>query len=145
MEVLGVDNNNVHVPLLPDYQENTLILLVQSPRVLYVYWELSPGLKNLLEENEKVQIRLNVEDHTPFCTAELDMSQKSFYFTEVEPGHMYNCEIGIINHEKLFCPLLRSNSVRTPLDHPADVRSPAEASTNNVPSSSSWGLPKVIK
>jgi hypothetical protein len=137
-----VDNEHIPVPLPPDYHENALFLLVQSPQVLYVYWELSPGLKESFEEKEKVQIRLNMEGRGPFYTTDIDMDQKSFYFSEVEPGFAYNCEIGIINHENLFYPLLRSNSVSTPLDRPAKGQSFAEAPPNSLPSSSSWSLPK---
>lgn len=140
-----MDNEHITVPLPPDYHENALFLLVQSPRVLYVYWELSPGLKDLLEEKEKIQIRLNMEGRGPFYTTKLNMSQKSFYFSDVEPGFAYNCEIGIINHEGLFCPLLRSNSVSTPLDRPLEGKSQVEAPPVNLPSSSSWVLPKGDK
>jgi hypothetical protein len=140
-----VDHEHAPVPLPPDYHENTLFLLVQSPRVLYVYWELAPGLKELLEDEEKVQIRLNIEGRGAFYTADLDMLQKSFYFSDVEPGLAYNCEIGTINHENEFFPLLRSNSVNTPLDRPADGRAPAGGPPDVLPSSSSWILPKVIK
>jgi hypothetical protein len=137
-----VDHQHIPVPLPPDYHENALFLLVQSPRVLYVYWELSPGLKDLLEKKEKVQIRLNMEGRGPFYTTGFNMSQKSFYFSDVEPGLAYNCEIGIVSRDDLFYPLLRSNSVSTPLDRPADGRSLAEAPPDNLPSSSSWVLPK---
>ena len=140
-----MDHEHIPVPLPPDYHENTLFLLVQSPRVLYVYWELSPGLKELLGDEEKVQIRLNIDGRGVFYTADLDMSQKSFYFTDVEPGLAYNCEIGIMNHENVFYPLLRSNSVNTPFDRPADGLVPAEGPPDALPSSSSWILPKAIK
>lgn len=152
--VFKVDNKHIPVPLPPDYHENVLFLLVQSPKVLYVYWELSPGLKELLEEEEKVQIRLNIEGRGAFFTTDLDMSQKSFYFSDVEPGFAYNCEIGIMNHENVFYPLLRSNSVNTPLDRPADSLPQAEKTpsdnmppaeeppSDNMPSSSSWVLKK---
>lgn len=140
-----MDNEHITVLLPSDYHENALFLLVQSPRVLYVYWELSPGLKDLLEDKEKVQIRLNIESRGPFYTTDLNMSQKSFYFSDVEPGFTYNCEIGIINQEDLFYPLLRSNSVTTPLDRPAEGQSLLEEPPNSINSLSSWGLTKGDK
>lgn len=140
-----MDNEHISVPLPPDYYENTLFLLVQSPKVLYVYWELSPGLKDSLEEKGKIQLRLNIEGRGPFYTTELDMSLKSFYFSDVEPGLTYNCELGSITQENSFYPLLRSNSVNTPLDRPAGEQILKEAPPDILPSSSSWGLQKSGK
>jgi hypothetical protein len=56
-----VDKNYGQIPLPHDYNENAMHLLVQSPRVLYAYWELSPGLKNVFSEKKGVQIRLNAQ------------------------------------------------------------------------------------
>jgi hypothetical protein len=136
-----VDKNYGHIPLPQDYNENALHLLVQSPRVLYVYWELSPGLKNVLSERKGIQLRLNVQGQGPYFTTDLDLSKKSHYFSGVEPGLSYNCEIGIVDIGNEFYPLLRSNTVVSPLERPvgecgldweADPLSPATFS------SSSW-------
>jgi hypothetical protein len=136
-----VDKQYGQIPLPPDYNENALYLLVQSPRVLYVYWELSPGLRNLFSEKKGVQIRLNLQGRGPYYTTDLDLSKKSHYFSEVVPGQSYNCEIGIINWGDEFYPLLRSNSVVAPDEHPAEKCGPEEYPEPGTPltfSSSSW-------
>jgi len=115
-----VEDINYHVLLPPNYDENALFLMFQSPRVLYAYWELSPGLKKLLYMHKKVQIRLNAEGHKVCHTHDIALSQKSFYFMDIEPGQSYYCEIGIINLGDQFYPLLCSNTVTTPLDHPRE-------------------------
>lgn len=118
--------NKISLP--PDYNESRLHLLMQSPRVLYVYWELSQGLKEALY-GEKIQLRLNIEGRMPCYTSEISLSEKSYYFSDVEPGLSYNCEIGIFNTENEFFPLLRSNSIAVPNDKPPEGQSPVEYRT----------------
>lgn len=132
--------------LLPSgYDENALFLLVQSPKVLYAYWELSPGLKEALKEalseEKKVQIRLNIEGRGPFYAGEISLSERNFYFSEVEPGFSYNCEIGISRSGGDFYPLLRSNPVTAPIDRPLEgsaVKDPY--SFLSIFNESSWTL-----
>ncbi|MDD4334256.1 MAG: DUF4912 domain-containing protein [Desulfotomaculaceae bacterium] len=113
------------------YHENILSLLIQSPRILYAYWELSPGLKSALSEKERVQIRLNT-GVSSFCQAyDFDLNEKNYYFKDVQPGMSYNCEIGTLNEDNLFLPLLRSNTIFAPNDLPCNptnkVNSPSSA------------------
>lgn len=114
-----MESHRVPISLPQDYNENAIFLMVQGPRVLYAYWELSPGLKELLNAKKNVQIRLNIEGRGPCFACDLDLSQRSFYFFDLEPGLSYNCEIGIINSgNQFFYPLLRSNTANTPHDRP---------------------------
>jgi hypothetical protein len=103
---------NKFVPV--EYNENALSLMVQSPTVLYAYWELSHGLKNTLSGKKKVQIRLNIEGDGVRQTYDIDLSEKSYYFYDVQPGLSYNCELGTVDDYDMFLPLLRSNTVNTP-------------------------------
>lgn len=138
-----MEDHHTPISLPPDYNESALFLLVQGPKVLYAYWELSPGLKDALNEKKKVQIRLNVEGRGHYCTYDIDLSKKSYYFSDVEPGLSYNCEIGIFNSGNQFYPLLRSNSVATPHDRPSDGHSPNEdhaVSSSSIFNISSWAL-----
>lgn len=135
--------NPIFLP--PDYNENALFLLVQSPKVLYAYWELSPGLKDALALNEekKAQIRLNIDGCGPYYTCEIGLSIRSYYFSDVEPGLSYNCEIGIFHSDDDFYPLLRSNSVTAPHDRPSDGRNMGHDltySSSSVFNMSSWAL-----
>ena len=131
MEDYGVPNS-----LPPDYHENTLFLMVQNPRVLYAYWELSPGLRNILSEKKKVQIRLNIEGDGISQTFDIDLSKKSCYFENIEPGLPYNCEIGILNPGNEFFSLLRSNSVTAPHEQPPEgFRSREGDSLSRLPDS----------
>ncbi|NLI11858.1 DUF4912 domain-containing protein [Pelotomaculum propionicicum] len=100
--------------LPPEYQENALFLMVQSPRVLYAYWELSPGLKNTFSEKKRIQIRLNIEGKGICQICDIDLLKKSYYFENIQPGLTYNCEIGTLNNRNEFFPLLRSNPATAP-------------------------------
>jgi len=115
-----VEDYNIPKSLPPDYQENALFLLVQSPRVLYAYWELSPGLKNTLSEKKRIQIRLNIEGDGISQTCDIDLFKKSHYFENIQPGLPYNCEIGILNTGDEFFSLLRSNSLTAPCEQPPE-------------------------
>ncbi|MFX4260622.1 DUF4912 domain-containing protein [Pelotomaculum propionicicum] len=115
-----------------EYHENALILMFQSPKVLYAYWELSPGLRNTLSGKKNVQIRLNINGKGIIQVFDFDLTKKSYYFENVIPGKSYNCEIGTLNEDNIFLPLLRSNIISAPHDLPGSV-SPGEA---NSPSSS---------
>jgi len=106
------DIKNMFVPI--EYNENALSLMVQSPTVLYAYWELSHGLKSTLSGKKKVQIRLNIEGDGVRQTYDIDLSEKSYYFNDVHPGISYNCELGTVDDYDMFLPLLRSNTVNTP-------------------------------
>lgn len=120
--------NPKNISLPPGYNESRLLLLMQSPRILYVYWELSQGLKQALS-GKKIQLRLNAGGQDPFCTTQTDLLQKSYYFTDVEPGLSYYCEIGVLNAENEFFPLLRSNFVNVSAEKPSEGQGPVEFST----------------
>lgn len=125
--------NQKYKKTLPaEYHENALFLMIQGPKVLYAYWELSPGLKNTLGQKNNAQIRLNIEGKGLCQLYDFDLTEKSYYFENVQPGMSYNCEIGIFNHDNIFLPLLRSNTIFAPHDLPpegpsGDVNSPSSA------------------
>jgi hypothetical protein len=125
---------NKFVPI--EYNENALSLMVQSPTVLYAYWELSHGLRNTLSGKKKVQIRLNIEGDGVSQTYDIDLSEKSYYFNDVQPGLSYNCELGTVDDYNIFLPLLRSNTVNTPRVMPSqDSVLPGEAAPTSFSSS----------
>jgi hypothetical protein len=124
---------NKFVPV--EYNENALSLMVQSPTVLYTYWELSHGLKNTLSGKKKVQIRLNIEGDGVRQTYDIDLPEKSYYFNDVQPGLSYNCELGTLDDYDIFLPLLRSNTVSTPRVTPSHGSVlPGEAAPTSISS-----------
>lgn len=120
------------VSLPTGYEENTLFLLVQSPRVLYVYWELSPGQRAALAEKGKLQLRLNITGMGPYRRYDIQPFWNSFYFDGVLPGYEYICEIGVLGESGDFYPTLYSNTVFTPPEKPVGEH-------ENAGGSSFWG------
>jgi len=102
-----------------EYEKNTLVLMVQSPRVLYVYWELSVGQRAALVKRGKLQLRLNVVNAGPFCVHEIMPQWDSFYFSGVESGCNYICDISVVGENCECYPLIYSNTVFTPAEGPA--------------------------
>ena len=102
------------VSLPSHYEDNTLVLMVQSPRVLYVYWELSPAQRAALVKKGKLQLRLNIVNSGPSRANEIQPFWESFYFTGVEPGRAYYCDLSVIEGNDELYPLIYSNTVFTP-------------------------------
>jgi hypothetical protein len=103
------------------YGENALCLLVQSPRVVFAYWELSEGHIRTVTEHGDLFLELNnlvlqdgslVRGH--LCSKiKLPPFTGNWYFHDLDPGCFYYCELGF-EQDGMFYPLLRSNWVETP-------------------------------
>lgn len=119
------------VTLPTGYKENTLVLLAQSPRVLYAYWELSPCQKAALVKKGQLQLRLSVVNKGTYRTYDIKPSRNSFYFSDVEPGLEYCCDINVTNSNGELYPLIYSNSVLTPPEKPTKANGYAGGSSKN--------------
>jgi hypothetical protein len=100
--------------------ENTLVLLVQSPRVLFTYWEVSAAVRESLKGREMV-LRLCAAENGRFSPREVvapPFFTGDWYFRGVVPGGRYCCELGWTEDEG-FYPLLCSEVVETPPDKAA--------------------------
>jgi hypothetical protein len=100
--------------------ENTLVLLVQSPRVLFTYWEVSAAVRESLKGREMV-LRLCTAENGRFSPREVvapPFFAGDWYFRDVIPGGHYRCELGWTENGG-FYPLLYSEVVETPPDKAA--------------------------
>lgn len=110
--------------LLP-IRENALYLLVQSPRVIFAYWDLSEGHIKTINEHGDLYLQLHtlgaknsppeesaLEESTLYEEVKVPFTNR-WYFHSLEPGNLYFCELGI-KQNGMFYPLLRSNRVQTP-------------------------------
>lgn len=102
------------------YFENRLILMAQSPRVLYAYWELSPGQKAALAEKSNLKLRLNKLGDGTCRVCDIDPNAHSYYFDGVDPGKLYNCDLSTIDDNGGFYPFITSNTVLAPREKPVD-------------------------
>lgn len=106
------------VGLPSGYFENRLILMAQGPRVLYAYWELSPGQKIALAEKSRLKLRLNKVGDTTCRVCDIDPGANNYYFNGVDPGMLYSCDLSAIDKNGDFYPFISSNTVMTPPEKP---------------------------
>ncbi|MGO4268420.1 DUF4912 domain-containing protein [Paenibacillus sp. TAF58] len=107
---------------------DTLHLLVQSPTVLFAYWQLSGRKKNMVLEHfdtdwQALQPTLRfyhvtdlpIDSHQAHNVSELHLPQgESCFLSGFHPGQSYFADLGIMNEQGQFLPLLRSNLIQTP-------------------------------
>ncbi|MEW6181880.1 MAG: DUF4912 domain-containing protein [Bacillota bacterium] len=112
------------------YKENSLVLLVQNPTVLFAYWEISDAAWALFADR-KMSLRLYslADGNYSACgTASPSFSIGTWYFRGITPGERYRCELGWWENGEFF-PLLCSDVVEVPPDKvlsPTKVRRRAE-------------------
>lgn len=118
----------VSLPL--NYNDNTLVLMVQTPRTLFVYWDLSPSQRAALAAKNGLQLRLNVVNGGVNRAFNIKPSWDSFYITGVEPGLDYYCDISVKGENGEYYPVIYSNTLSTPQEHPG---------TEKTAGSNFWG------
>jgi len=106
------------ISLPANYNDNTLVLMVQTPRTLYVYWDLSPSQRAALANKKKLLLRLNVANRGVYRLFDIKHFWDSFYITGVEPGLDYYCDISIEEENNICYPIIYSNTSSTPQEHP---------------------------
>jgi hypothetical protein len=110
------------VSLPSHYDDNTLVLMAQTPHTLYVYWDLSPNQRAALAVKNKLQLRLNIVNRGVYRTFDIKPSWDSFYITGVEPGVAYYCDISIKEENGEYYPIIYSNTLSTPQEQPGTVK-----------------------
>jgi hypothetical protein len=92
--------------------------MAQSPRVLYAYWELSPGQKIALAEKSHLKLRLNKVGDGTCRVCDIDPGANNFYFDGVDPGTLYSCDLSSVDNNGDFYPFISSNAVMSPAERP---------------------------
>lgn len=104
------------------YNENTLVLLVQNPVVIFAYWELSAGQWRTLAAYGEPRLRLYRHKGDPCRADGVELTEEvvlppytdNWYFKNLKPSGSYYSELGYYGPGGMFYPLLRSNRVETP-------------------------------
>jgi len=98
------------------YGDNTVVLLVQTPRVVYAYWEITPAAWHTLTGRGVFTLRFWEGDGAgTHRDVYPDLRAGNWYFRDVKPGVSCFCEIGC-TEQGVFYPFLRSAPVTTPFD-----------------------------
>ena len=121
------ENKTENIPeLKKTYLKDKIVALAVNPEFLYFYWDFSNQTKKLMEEviSKNLKTYLRVYDvtyiifnrnnaHTSW-DYEIGKGLKDYYVHVPFANASYIAEIGYINENGLFIPLLRSNSAHTP-------------------------------
>lgn len=119
---------------LPSFYARDLVkLMVQSPDVLFVYWEITwPRMRMVASyfqsDYQAIQKGIRLYDVTDryfnganahaYRDIYVHEEASSWYIRGVQPGRTYIADFGLF-HEDRFCPILRSEPVATPRNQPA--------------------------
>ncbi|WP_195572037.1 DUF4912 domain-containing protein [Paenibacillus sp. 1001270B_150601_E10] len=121
-----------HSPLTavwpPTYRHSFIHLMVQSPHVLFVYWDVHERKRNMIAAHYRtpwsslpkiIRFYAYEEETTAFdrpaMWVDIEVGEtSSWYYREAIPKMIYAADYGIANQDGQFVPLLRSNKSRTP-------------------------------
>lgn len=109
-----------------DYGDTRLTLLVQDPYFIHAYWELSPSVRRHFGiENsghgQDVIIRVYHADTDDFFDVHVNDNARSWYFNVPHPNRPYFAEIGLMEPNGLFRPIVRSNMIEVPSDRASSL------------------------
>ena len=106
-------------PLPASYKMDRARLLVQSPRKIYLYWELTRDPFSTLHrafghetDGYRLVVRLTNLDTDEETLHEASGTRSQWF--NVQPDHSYKAEIGLYAPGRAFIRLLSSNVKRTP-------------------------------
>lgn len=110
-------------------RKDQCVLMVQSPFVLFCYWEFSNGKKELVEHHLNGQWSLFVKKITVYDITGISFNGhnahvyqqfvlpnncKRWFFYGLTPNRTYCVDIGVMTCENTFFSVARTNSVQTP-------------------------------
>lgn len=114
--------------------EDRLIFLVKDPHWTFLWWEFTPDVAakikaQVVEASGLLVIRVYDVTHILFdgsnahLSFDIDVSKEidHYYLNIWASDRNYLAEIGMKYPEGLFRPLVRSNTIYLPRDHPSDA------------------------
>ncbi|HJV44800.1 MAG TPA: DUF4912 domain-containing protein [Bacillota bacterium] len=131
-ESLQVSRSN-SIPLPPNYYgENEIVLIVQGPTSLYVYWEITWPLSHMVGDFFNVSFEslpriLRIYDVTDIWfngrnahwshDIPINHQADNWFISDLAPDRTYTIELGV-GWQNRFLPLLRSKPKSTPRNQP---------------------------
>lgn len=105
-------------PLPASYQVDRISLLAQSPRRIYLYWELARDpfepLRRAFGQADGYRLVVRLTDLETEETSLHEASETRSQWFDVQPDHDYRAEVGLYAPARSFIRLLMSNAKRTP-------------------------------
>ncbi|MBI3333352.1 MAG: DUF4912 domain-containing protein [Candidatus Omnitrophica bacterium] len=114
-------------PFPAAYRVDQIVLQPRDPRWIHAYWELLPetvshGWAELGKEGAASRMILRVceEESGRWFDIDLKVDARDWTIAVEPPDRGWTVEIGLRAPSGRFLALARSNTVRTPPDHPSD-------------------------
>lgn len=111
-----------------EYGDTKITLLVQDPHWVHAYWEINAQTRKQYSiEKGKHQKDLVVRVYQPetasFFDIHINDTAKSWYFNVPQRNRSYVAELGVLEGNKVFYKIARSNVIFVPTDQAATVPS----------------------
>ncbi|HKS29564.1 MAG TPA: DUF4912 domain-containing protein [Pyrinomonadaceae bacterium] len=105
-------------PLPESYDLDRISLLAQSPRRIYLYWELARDpfepLQRVFGQRDGYRLAVRLTDMDSEATTLHEASGTRSQWFDVQPDRAYMAELGLYSPGRPFIRLLASNTRRTP-------------------------------
>ena len=115
-------------PIPPYYDKDTIAFMPVDPSKEYVYWEISDYTLNRVKSELKLsesrivlKIFSNLDNYTSEAASVTVDRIGHWYFNIYAPDTLLWSEIGFIDSNGAFHPILKSNKVRMPSDKVSDI------------------------
>lgn len=115
-------------PIPPYYNKDTIAFMPVDPSKEYVYWEISDYTLNQVKSNLRLsesrlvlKIFSNMDNYTSEAASVTVDKIGNWYFNIYAPDSILWSEIGLIDSNGAFHPILTSNKVRMPSDKVSNI------------------------
>ncbi len=115
-------------PIPPYYDKDTIAFMPVDPSKEYVYWEISDYTLNrfkselkLSESRIVLKIFSSIDNYTTEAASVSVEKIGNWYFNIYAPDTLLWSEIGLIDSNGAFHPILKSNKVLMPSDKVSDI------------------------
>lgn len=113
-----------HAELPENYSDGRMVLLPRDPDWLYCYWDPTPEQQERLEDDRGMPairvVDVGCEHKILIQPVSVSHSARSWYFQVTRPKGTYRAELGLLNSDGIFEPIMSSNSSSLPPSRVAD-------------------------
>lgn len=104
-----------------EYGDTKITLLVQDPYWVHAYWEINKEARRQYsiekgKHQKDLVVRVFQPDTGAFFDIHINDTAKSWYFNVPQQNRTYVAELGVLDNNKVFYKIARSNTVFVPTD-----------------------------
>lgn len=104
-----------------EYGDTKITLLVQDPHWVHAYWEINQETRKKYsiekgKHQKDMVVRVYQPETASFFDVHINDSAKSWYFNVPQQNRSYVAELGVLEGNKVFYKIARSNVIFVPTD-----------------------------